>query len=92
MARVSLSRAGGHGWPEIDGPGLLPTTLDDGPATGSSHPAAKTVLAGALQIRRLECAFHEISLKTVKKCQLTPSFLRGTAEHASNKCPCQWAI
>tara|TARA_B100000035_G_scaffold266083_1_gene238672 strand:+ start:480 stop:692 length:213 start_codon:yes stop_codon:yes gene_type:complete len=70
----------------------LPAALEDGLAAFGRHAAAKAVLAGALQIRWLECAFHEISLKTVKKCQLTPSFLWGTAEHASNKCPCQWAI
>tara|TARA_Y100001934_G_C12156855_1_gene680035 strand:- start:533 stop:676 length:144 start_codon:yes stop_codon:yes gene_type:complete len=44
----------------------LPATLEDGLAAFGRHATAKAVLAGALQIRRLECAFHEISLKTVK--------------------------
>jgi len=44
----------------------LPAALEDGLAAFGRHTAAKAVLAGALQIRWLECAFHEISLKTVK--------------------------
>jgi hypothetical protein len=70
----------------------LPAALEDGLAAFGRHAAAKAVLAGALQIRWLECAFHEISLKTVKKCQLIPNLLRGTADSASYKCRCQWVI
>jgi len=50
----------------------LPAALEDGLAAFGRHAAAKAVLAGALQIRWLECAFHEISLKTVKKMSINP--------------------